>query len=200
MAAPIGFYFDFISPYGWLGAVGIERIAASHGREVDWRPMLLGVAVMQVMGLKPLLDMPLKGDYVRRDVPRTAAFLGLPYKRIDAPMTPLPPARAFLWLKARDPVRAKAFAQAVQAQHFGEGVNATTVDGLAPVARRFGLSGEEYREAVAGAEAKALLKASVDAALATGVFGSPSFVVDGELFWGHDRLDQVDKWLAKGGW
>ncbi len=200
MTAPIGFYFDFISPYGWFGAVGIERIAERHGRSVDWRPMLLGIAVMKVMGLKPLLDTPLKGDYVRRDVPRTAAFLGLPYRRVEGPMTPLPPARAFLWLKARDAARATAFARAVQARHFGEGIDSTTPEGLAPVAARFGLAGDDYREAIEGEEAKALLKASVEAGLAAGVFGSPSFLVDGELFWGHDRLDQVERWLSKGPW
>ena len=73
MAAPIGFYFDFISPYGWFGAVGIERIAASHGREVDWRPMLLGVAVMQVMGLKPLL-VPGSADNIKVTWPEDFAL------------------------------------------------------------------------------------------------------------------------------
>lgn len=199
MAEPVGFYFDFISPYGYFAAGGIERIAAKHGRTVDWRPMLLGIAVMKVMGLKPLLDTPLKGDYVRRDTVRTARFLGLPYKSAGGEMVPLPPARAFVWLKARDAEKAVEFARAVQARHFGEGIHSTTPEGLAPVAARFGLEGDRFREAIEGEEAKALLKASVDQSLAKGVFGSPSFLVDGELFWGHDRLDQVDRWLEAGG-
>ena len=58
--APIDFYFDFISPYGYLASTRIEHIAARHGRAVAWRPFLQGVTVLQVMGLKPLLETPLK--------------------------------------------------------------------------------------------------------------------------------------------
>ena len=51
MPAPIEFYFDPISPYGYLATTQIEAIAARHGRVVDWKPVLLGITVMKVMGL-----------------------------------------------------------------------------------------------------------------------------------------------------
>ena len=70
---PIDFYFDFLSRYGYFASLRIEAIAARHGRSVRWHCMLLGVAVMKVMGLKPLLDTPLKGDYVLRDFARYSA-------------------------------------------------------------------------------------------------------------------------------
>jgi 2-hydroxychromene-2-carboxylate isomerase len=47
---------------------------------------------------------------------------------------------------------------------------------------------------------KQRLRDEVSQAISKGVFGSPLFVVDGEPFWGHDRLDQVDLWLQRGGW
>lgn len=72
MKSPIAFYFDFLSPFGYLAATQIEDIAARHGREVTWHPFLLGVTVMQVMGLKPLLETPLKADYMKIDPPRMA--------------------------------------------------------------------------------------------------------------------------------
>ena len=50
------------------------------------------------------------------------------------------------------------------------------------------------------ATSKESAREALNAAIAKGVFGSPYFVVDGEPFWGHDRLDHVDKWLATGGW
>ena len=65
--APIDFYFDFISLYGYFASLRIEALAARHGRGVNWHGMLLGVAVMKTMGLKPLLETPLKSDYVIRD-------------------------------------------------------------------------------------------------------------------------------------
>jgi 2-hydroxychromene-2-carboxylate isomerase len=79
--APIDFYFDFISPYGYFASLQIEQLAAKHGRSLRWHSMLLGVSVLKVMGLKPLLETPLKGDYVRRDMPRQARRLGLALAR-----------------------------------------------------------------------------------------------------------------------
>jgi len=47
---------------------------------------------------------------------------------------------------------------------------------------------------------KDALKISVDKAMEAGIFGSPTTVIDGELFWGSDRLEQIDRWLSRGGW
>ncbi len=76
MAAPIDFYFDFSSPYGFLAAQRIEALAALYGRSVDWHPVLLGV-IFKETGAAPLTQIPLKGDYSRRDIPRSARFHGI---------------------------------------------------------------------------------------------------------------------------
>src|SRR5512141_1698770 len=91
-AAPIDFYFDFLSSYGSFASLRIEAIAARHGRSVRWHCMLLGVAVMKVMGLKPLLETPLKGDYVRRDFARYQRRHGVEMARrlLDPVMAPRP--------------------------------------------------------------------------------------------------------------
>src|SRR3546814_1297117 len=70
MAAPLEFYFDFASPYGYIGAQRIDAIAARHGRKIDWRPMLLG-AVFKVAGTQPLTEYPLKGQYSVHDFNRS---------------------------------------------------------------------------------------------------------------------------------
>ena len=70
--SPLQFHFDFISPYGYFASLRIEALAERHGRTVDWHTMLLGVSVLKVMGLKPLMDTPLKGAYTGRDVLRHA--------------------------------------------------------------------------------------------------------------------------------
>ena len=78
MTPALKFHFDFISPFGYFASLRIEELAARHGRTVEWHPMLLGVSVMKAMGLKPLLDTPLKGPYTERDVLRYARLhLGL---------------------------------------------------------------------------------------------------------------------------
>ena len=80
MREPVDFYFDFISPYAYIGSTQIEAIAARYGRTVNWRPVLIGVLVMKVMGLKPLPQTPLKGDYLRHDGTRVAQIFGVPFK------------------------------------------------------------------------------------------------------------------------
>ena len=99
----IAFYFDFISPFGYFASLRIDDLAARHGRGADWNIILLGVSVMKVMGLKPLMETPLKADYIRREVPRYARRHGIAIGReLGGPMAnPLASARAFTWIKAR---------------------------------------------------------------------------------------------------
>jgi 2-hydroxychromene-2-carboxylate isomerase len=202
MAAALHFYFDFISPYGYFASQRIEALAAKHGRTVEWQPMLLGVAVLKVMGLKPLLDTPLKGDYVRRDVRRTARRLGLTLGRdLAAPVgNPLPPARACQWVKQHRPEHTAALVHALYDAFWREGRDLSTPEALHGATLPPGLDADALVAGAASDEAATLLREAVDASLAAGVFGSPTIVVDGEPFWGSDRLAEVDEWLARGGW
>lgn len=202
MAAPIGFYFDFISPYGYFASLRVEELAARHGREVDWRPMLLGVAVLKVMGLKPLLDTPLKGDYVRRDVVRYARRYNVPLRRdLNASVgNPLPPARAFCWVKRHHPRLQGAMAHALYHAFWVEAKDLSTPETVAAIDLPVGIDRDVLVEATAGEEAALLLRNSVAASIKAGVFGSPTLMVDGEPFWGVDRLDEAEAWLAEGGW
>ena len=72
MSDPIEFYFDFSSPYGYLASERIDEIAARHGRDVTWRPYLMGVA-MKVTGSSPVVNRPMLGPYSRHDMERSAA-------------------------------------------------------------------------------------------------------------------------------
>jgi len=88
MAAPIDFYFDFSSPYGYLASQKIEALAAKYGRTVEWHPVLLGV-VFKETGASPLTMVPLKGEYSRRDFERSARFHGIAGFRMP-PKFPIP--------------------------------------------------------------------------------------------------------------
>lgn len=201
MAAPVQFYFDFISPYSYLASEQIDGIARRHGRTVDRRPILLGITMFKVMGLKAIPETPLKGPYAAHDWRRFARLLGLP----SAPaaqvfLPPLPPLRAFVWLKSQDPPLADEFARRVFRAHWGEGRDMGDRAALLALAAGLGVHAEDMAAAIESDDVKALLRSQVNEAIAAGVFGSPTFVVDGEMFWGADRMDQVDRWLATGGW
>ena len=199
--SPIEFYFDPISPYGYLATTKVEALAARYGREVDWKPVLLGITVMKVMGLPPLPQTPLKKDYVARDVPRMAKVLGVPLvmhglKGINS----LAACRAFLWLKARDPALAKRFAMRICARLWVEGKDITPPDVVADEAAALGADRVGVLAATESPEMKEALKNAVEAAIAKGVFGVPTFIVDGEPLWGVDRLWMLEHWLAHGDW
>ncbi len=197
---PIDFYFDFSSPYGYLAAHRIDAVAAKHGRDVAWRPFLLGVA-FKTTGAKPFVDQPLKSDYGQRDMARTARLFGLPFTLPSPfPFAGVAASRAFYWLSDLDRERARALALAIYDAAFGAGRDMSGAHAVADAAAGIGLDRGEVLEALQDPAVKDRLRSEVDAALARGVFGSPFMVVDGEPFWGADRLDQVDRWLETGGW
>lgn len=200
MPASIDFFFDFSSPYGYFASTRIDAIAARHGREVTWRPFLLGAA-FKTTGQSPLVQQPLRGPYHAHDFPRTARRLGVPFVMPESfPFASLAAARAYYWLLDTDPGKAKALARAVYHAAFGEGRNVTPAETVAVIAEPLGIGRSELLAAVNDPAIKERLKLETDTAIARGVFGSPFVFVDGEPFWGSDRLDQVEEWLATGGW
>jgi 2-hydroxychromene-2-carboxylate isomerase len=198
----VRFYFDFISPFGYFASLRIDELAARHGRDVEWRPMLLGVSVLKVMGLKPLLETPLKGDYLRRQFARHVRRHGLVLKRRpdDPMMDPRACGRAFYWTLAQQPALAKPLARTLLHAYWAEGLDLSSADAIAALALPAGLEPQRLAEGIASEEAGRLLRTAVDESLRLGIFGSPTVVVDGEPFWGIDSFPLLEEWLASGGW
>ena len=198
MPKPVQFHFDFSSPYGYLAAQKIEPLAAKYGRAVDWRPMLLGVA-FKVAGTQPLTSIPLKGDYTRRDLPRSARFHGVEFRMPSKfPIPTQAPARIVLWQRELDPGACAGLVSALYRAYFVDDRDISDPDIAADVAVQAGASREGARAAIDDPAIKDALKREVDGAIAKGVFGSPFVFVDDEPFWGLDRFDQIERWLADG--
>ena len=199
MPAPIDFYFEFASPYAYLAADRLEALAAAHGRAVTWRPIMLGAAFKR-SGMQPTMHQPLRREYFLRDVARFARLLGLPFTQPAAmPVNSLAAGRAYYWVAETDPDLARRLARALLGAHWAEGRDIGPPEAVADVAGGLGLDPAQLLEAVADPRIKQRLRDETEAALERGVFGSPFVVIDGEPFWGADRLDQVERWLG-GGW
>ena len=199
MPSPLRFHFDFSSPYGYLASERIEALAARHGRAVDWRPMLLG-AVFKIAGTQPLTSVPLKGDYTRRDLPRSARFHGIEFGMPSTfPIATQAPARIVVWQRSVDPGGCAAIVRALYRAYFVENRDISNADVAADAAATTGVSRDGARAAIDDPAIKDALRRDVDAAIAAGVFGSPFVFVDDEPFWGLDRFEQIDRWLAQGG-
>ena len=199
MSDPIEFYFDFSSPYSCIAAELIDDLAAKYGRKVKWRPMLLGV-VFQKTGQPLLVNVPLKGEYSMRDFARSARYHGVPFNfPAKFPLSTVSAARAYYWLHGQDCAKARQFARAAFRAYWVDGRDISDLAVLQEIAAGLGVDPAALAAGVATPEIKERLRAETEAALAKGMCGAPWFVVDGEPFWGADRLPQIEKWLQTGG-
>jgi len=197
---PIDFYFEFSSPYGYIASRLVDDLEKRVGRPVTWRPMLLG-PVFKITGQPPLVEIPLKGDYAKRDFARSARLHKVPYRHPEKfPIGTVAGLRAFYWLHDRDPRLAQSFAQSLYGAYFEEGRDIGSPAVVLEVAKAGGADTAALATALEDPALKDRAKREVEAAIAKGVFGSPYFVVDGEPFWGVDRMPMLEDWIRSGGW
>ena len=195
----IDFYVDFSSPYSYIASEWIEALAARHGRTVRWHAVLLGVT-FQAAELKSPVSHPIKREYSLRDFERSARFAGVPFTLPERfPVATQNAARVFWWLEENDPERAANWARHCLRAYFTRGsVDLSNAEHLKALATEFGLDAAEAERVWTEPRWKSRLKTACEEAIAQGVFGAPFFVIDGEPFWGNDRRDQIERWLAGG--
>lgn len=199
-AAPIDFYFEYSSPYGYFASERIEALAAKHGRSVAWKPFLLGV-VFKTVGTQSLISYPKKGEYSAHDIARTARFLELPFRWPPSfPVYSVHAARATVWAQQTDPSRAVDLIHALYRKIFADGAEVGNRAAVLEVVAATGLDASAADAAMQTGEIKSALRDATQSAIDAGVFGSPFMIVDGEPFWGSDRLDMLEAWLTRGGW
>lgn len=200
MAKTLDFYFDFYSPYGYLAHYKIDQIAERYGYTANWHAILLGPA-FKAVGSKPLLEIPMVGEYAAHDFARTARLEGVPFTMpATFPGATLAAGRTFYWLQEQDPELAKRFAKAAYKAAFADGRDLLQLDTIKAIASAENIDAQALEAAIQTDSVKERFKTAVQASLDKGVFGSPFVIVDGESFWGNDRIPQVEQWLARGGW
>ncbi|HTO55292.1 MAG TPA: 2-hydroxychromene-2-carboxylate isomerase [Myxococcota bacterium] len=200
MPSPIEFWFDFSSGYAYLAAQEIDALGARVSRPILWRPYMLGTA-FKVTGMRGLSSTPMKGDYARHDWARAARKLGVPFAPpADHPKIALPATRAFYWLEANAAGKAEPFAREVFRRYYAGRVDTSDPDAVAALAGSVGLDAATLRAGLELPEIKARARDLSESAVQRGIFGSPFFIVDGEAFWGWDRLAMLEEWIRTGGW
>ena len=198
--APVDFYFEFSSPYGYIASRLADDLEQRIGRPLRWRPILLG-PIFKLTGQAPLTQLPMKGPYAQKDFSRTARMHKLPYRHPDKfPIGTVGACRAFYWMHDRDPAAARKLAKALYRAYFEQNRDIGAVPVLAEVAREAGFDASALSAAIEDPAVKERMKSEEDAAIAAGVFGSPFFIADGEPFWGVDRIPMLEQWVRSGGW
>ena len=199
MPDPIVCYFDFPSAHTYLGLNQLQEVAAKHGRDIDWRPVSI-VDLWKVHDYMPIGNPIAKGRYIKRDFIRTAGLLGLPLNIPPSfPAGDLSGARHLAWhVRANDPDKVGPLCLALMNAYWAEGRDIAEPDILAEVAAEAGIGADAVAAAATdAAAAKACADETQMAAADLGIFGAPHMLVDGEPFWGHDRIRYLDMWLAK---
>ncbi|HZS40751.1 MAG TPA: 2-hydroxychromene-2-carboxylate isomerase [Polyangia bacterium] len=199
MSRAIDFYYDFSSPYAYLGATQLERVAQAHGASIRWRPMLLG-ALFKAIGT-PVVPLAAASEpkrrYLQRDVLDWAEYWGVEFRWPSRfPMRTVAALRLAL---AAGEARLPAISHALFRAYWVEDRDLADPAELRQIAAGVGLDAAAVERGLAPDPAiKQALIDSTDEAIACGVCGAPSFVVRGHLFWGQDRLELVERTLD--GW
>ena len=198
--APIDFYFEFSSPYGYIASQLADDFEKRVGRPLRWRPFLLG-PVFKITGQPPLVEIPMKGEYSRHDFLRSARMHKVPYKHPSKfPIGTVAAMRAFYWQDDRDSKQARALAKALYKAFFVDGIDISAPATVIEIARSAGIDATALATALEDPALKERAKKEVDSAIAANVFGSPFFIADGEPFWGVDRMPMLEDWIRTGGW
>jgi len=190
LSAPIRFYFDFVSPYAYVAWFETLRVAREAGRAVQPTPVLFA-GLLRAHGTLGPAEVPAKRAYVFKDAYRKAHRAGL------GPLVP-PPSHPFNPLVA---LRAVAAVDApeererlVSALYRATWAGGGGIEGEArfiAVANDAGLNGPHLAVRAAEPATKDRLKANTDEAIARGIFGVPTSVVDDEIFWGVDAIPHL---------
>lgn len=194
MSAPqITFCFDVISPYAWVASKRIRAFAARNGAALRAKPVLLGAILAHHGSLGPA-ELPAKRAYTWRDAHRCAAEHGLDLEGpARHPFNPLLALRACTRAASGD-AQWKVI-DALFDAGWARGADLSSPEHLARALEAAGLH-TEILDAAATPAAKTALKDNTSQAIQAGVFGVPSFLVDGELFWGNDRFGHLEAYLA----
>ncbi len=193
-AHPVDFYFDYSSPFSYLGAAQVEGRLGAAAR---WKPMLLG-AVFKAVGTDnvPLFaQSEAKQAYLRADVERQARVANVPFRWPSRfPMNTVLPLRVTLLAKAHETEKGRSLVRSIYRAYWSEDQDISSAEVIRSLCDAEGLDGKALVEGTQAPEVKLALKEATRAAVEAGVFGAPTFVVqkrEPQLFWGADRLDMV---------
>ena len=194
MTSPPQFYFDFGSPASYLAWKRLPDLQTRTGVTFELVPMLLG-GVFKATGNASPVTVPAKGAWMSRDLARWAERNGTPFRSNPFfPINTLRLMRGAIAAQARGAL--EAYGNAVYDAIWQDQRNMGDAAEVAAVLTAAGLDAAFYAAAADDDAVKARLVANTEAAVAAGIFGAPSFIVAGELYFGQDRMDFVEAALS----
>lgn len=188
------FFFDPVSPYSYLGSQMFNRVVKKYkNTHVTCVPVLF-TGLLNAHGQRGGAEIASKRSYIFLDCFRMGQLHNIPF--VMPPAHPFNPLLSLRVLTAvYDPSKQFTFAKSIMYACWGKGLDITTKDVIIECARMSGLNGEHLLELAESDTIKNKLKENTDAAVAAGVFGVPTVIINNEMFWGSDRMEHLDRYL-----
>ena len=197
MKKTVEFFFDVGSPAAYLAWTQLPALCSSCGGSVDYQPMLLG-GVFQATGNQSPMTVPAKGSYMQRDLALHARGYGVAFQHNPHfPINTLTLMRGATAVQMQQPERFASYLEAVFRAIWVDAKNMNDPQVVATVLAQAGFDPAALLAQAADPQVKERLKQVTQDAVARGVFGAPTFFVDGQMFWGQDRLEFVKQALKE---
>ncbi|MBI2335547.1 MAG: 2-hydroxychromene-2-carboxylate isomerase [Deltaproteobacteria bacterium] len=188
--AEINFYFDYLSPYAYLAWLRVQKLCNQYGCNLKNHPILLAGLLNHWKQLGPA-EIPPKREFVFKDTYRFAKTHNIPFRLPKShPFNPLMPLRLSLKETAGD--QQTQVINTLWQASWGQGRDISTVEELTKILDEAQLPTSKLLEKIQDPAIKEKLKSETSDAIAQGVFGVPTFIIDGELFWGNDQLTYLE--------
>jgi len=193
----IDFWFTMGSTYSYLSVMRLGEVERASGIRFNWRPFHL-LIILQEMKHVPFADKPAKAAYMWRDIERRAMMYGIP-AALPAPY----PAKQSIVANLVATVGMRQgwgadFVRAAYRRWFRLGEETGSEPNVSASLRDIGQEPQSVLALANAPDAKNALMAETDIARELGIFGSPTFAVGRELFWGDDRLEDAISWYQHG--
>ncbi|MBT5435758.1 MAG: DsbA family protein [Alphaproteobacteria bacterium] len=194
---PITFFFDVHSPWSYLAANRIGHMARRHHAKILWRPIHLANLMETIDGLRPMEQSAARVAWYEQDCVDRFSELGLAYDpHPDYPLRPSRALRAIAYAAEQGCV--DAFVQTVMRGYWAEHADISDLEVLQAMADAVGLRPRAIAEIVDDAAYKQVVTDNTGDAIDQGVFGVPSFLFNGKLYFGNDHMEMLDR--ALGSW
>lgn len=194
---PIDFWFSIGSTYSCLTIMRLPAYALEHGVTFNWRPFNIRTILVEQNNI-PFSGKPVKAAYMWRDIERRAEKCGLSVKvPAPYPLENLPLANQVALLGMQEGW-GQDYVGATYRRWFQDGHPAGSDPNLSKSLKEIGQDPDRVVEAATSSAIEEALARETEEAKRLGVFGAPSFVVEREVFWGDDRLEDAVSWARLG--
>lgn len=190
----VDFYYDFISPAAYLAHTQLPELCQRHDAQLNYKPMLLG-GVFKATGTTPPATIPSKLAWVQADFARYAERYGVPFQQNPHFIfNTVNAMRGAIWAQENGCI--DAYNRVMYQAAWADAKDLGNKDVMAELLNNAGLDATAMLEAITQPDCKAALIQATEQAVSNGVFGAPTMIVNGELYFGQDRLEWIEKALA----